>query len=166
MNKFDNYFKYYIDLVENPNLIEVLENEHEKTQHLIRTIPEEKEEYRYLAGKWTIKQLYNHLVDSERIFGYRALRFARNDKTSLLGYDHDQYTINDNSEGRGLKSIAEEYKIVREGTIALFKSFNSDMMRRQGIANELQLNVEAIGFICVGHEIHHNKVVVEKYLNK
>ena len=104
------------------------------------------------------------MIDTERIFCNRALRFARNDQTNLPGYDHDEYVPNSGANERSLKEIAEEFNIVRKGTIALFKSFTTEMLNRNGSANGNNLTVLAIGFIISGHETHHTNILNERYL--
>ena len=164
-HKFATYFNYYISLVKNnPNLIENLEQTHIRTKELVAKLTEEKGNYAYDKGKWTIKELLIHLIDTERIFCNRALRFARNDKTDLPGYDHDNYVNYCNAENRTLTDIMDEFNLVRLATIALFRSFTDEMLERNGTANGNELTVLAIGFVIAGHEVHHTNVLLEKYL--
>jgi hypothetical protein len=165
-HNFSEYFKHYIDLVDdNENLISTLEHTHQRTNEFLDLITEEQGNYAYAEGKWTIKELLTHLIDTERIFCNRALRIARNDKTDLPGYDHDEYVKYSSSNERNLCEICKEYNLVRQGTIALFNSFTSTMLNREGLANNNKLTVLAIGFIISGHEIHHIKILAERYSN-
>lgn len=164
-HNFSDYFKYYIGLVnDNNDVITALEQTHKKTNELIDLITEEHGNYAYAEGKWTIKELLVHLIDTERIFCNRALRIARNDKTDMPGYDHDAYVPFSGANERTICDIYKEFNEVRESTISLFKSFTPEMLARSGTANGNALTVLAIGFIMSGHEIHHVKVMEEKYL--
>ena len=165
-HNFAEYFNYYINLVKgNINLIDVLENTHLKSNELLDLITEDQGDYAYAEGKWTIKELLIHLIDTERIFCNRALRFARNDKTDLPGYDHDDYVKYSNAKNRTICDIQKELNLVRATTIALFNSFSEEMLDREGTANGNKLTVLAIGYIIGGHEIHHTKILTERYLN-
>jgi hypothetical protein len=164
-HNFSDYFKYYISLVnDNNDVITALEQTHKKTNELIDLITEDHGNFAYAEGKWTIKELLVHLIDTERIFCNRALRIARNDKTDLPGYDHDAYVPFSGANERTICDIYKEFNEVRESTISLFKSFTPEMLARSGTANGNELTVLAIGFIMSGHEIHHVKVMEEKYL--
>lgn len=134
------------------------------TLELIRSIPEEKGTYRYGEGKWTIKELLAHMQDSERIQAYRALRFARNDKTELPGFEENDYAPEANAHGRTIKQLADELERVRLTTIDLFNSFTDDMLKREGLANKSKLSVLNLGYIIAGHELHHRRILVERYL--
>ncbi|MEJ6736661.1 MAG: DinB family protein [Flavobacteriales bacterium] len=164
-HNFSDYFKCYISLVnDNMDVITALENTHKKTNELLDLVTEEHGNFAYADSKWTIKELLVHMIDTERIFCNRALRFARNDQTDLPGYDHDAYVPYSGANERRLCDICKEFNEVRESTIALFKSFTPEMLERSGRANGNPLTVLAIGFIISGHEIHHAKVMDEKYL--
>ncbi len=164
-HNFAEYFNHYINLVkDNDNLIDVLENTHIKTNELLDLITEDQGDYAYNEGKWTIKELLIHLIDTERIFCNRALRFARNDKTDLPGYDHDNYIQFSNAKDRTICDIQKEIDLVRASTIALFDSFSEEMLEREGTANGNKLTVLAIGYIIGGHEAHHINILKERYL--
>lgn len=165
-HKYARYYKSYIDLVSSSdNFIDILELTHKKTNELLDLVTEEKGNYTYAEGKWTIKELLVHLIDAERIFCNRALRFARNDKTDLPGFDHDNYVLNSRANERSLFDIICEFDSVRNATINLFKGFNEEMLERKGKANNNELTVLAIAYIIAGHETHHIKVLAEKYLS-
>lgn len=166
LHNFAEYFNYYINLVNSQdNVISVLEHTHTETNTLLDLIIEEQGDYCYDEGKWTIKELLIHLIDTERIFCNRALRFARNDKTDLPSYDHDNYVIYSNAKNRTICDIQKEMDLVRAATIALFNSFSEEMLERVGTANGNKLTVLAIGYIIGGHETHHIKILTERYLN-
>ena len=164
-HNFAEYFNYYINLVnDSDDVIFSLEHSHKKTNELLDLITEEQGNYVYADGKWTIKELLIHLIDTERIFCNRALRFARNDQTDLPGYNHDEYVPNSGANERTLNDISNEFNIVRQGTIALFNSFTPEMLERKGTANGNNLTVLAIGFVISGHEKHHVNILDERYL--
>ena len=133
---------------------------------LVRSIPEEKGEYRYASGKWTIKELICHMMDAERIFAYRALRFARNDNTPLEGFEENDYAPEANAQGRTIQQLADEMECLRKSTIDLFMSFTPLMLSRKGTANKTEISVLNLGYIIPGHETHHRLVIQERYLLK
>lgn len=127
-------------------------------------MPIEKQNYRYAEGKWTPKDILLHLVDAERIFAYRALRIARNDKTALPGFEENDYVIEAKAEERSMSSLLEEYSEVRKATISLFLNFGEEVLKRLGEASNCSVSVRAIGYIILGHEKHHVDVIFERYL--
>ena len=129
-------------------------------------IPSELYNYRYADGKWTIKEVLAHIIDGERIFAYRALRFARNDQTELPGFDENQYATEMNIEERSFPALIEEFMNVRSTSVDLWTGFSDEMLNRKGVASGVEFSVEDIGKILVGHEKHHRNVVVERYLNQ
>ena len=124
----------------------------------------DKFDYRYAEGKWTIKDILQHLVDAERVFAYRALCFARNDKTELPGFEEDDYVIEANANKRSIQDLLTELLIVRQSSLALFKSFNDEQLMRIGTASNNPMSVRALGFIIIGHQNHHQRVFEERYL--
>jgi len=132
---------------------------------LIYSLPDEKLYYRYAEGKWTIKEILVHIIDDERIYAYRALCFARNDKTELPGFEQDDYALFSNANERSIENILNEYEAVRNATITLFESFDEAALLRKGIANKNKATVRALGYHLAGHELHHINIIKEKYLN-
>jgi hypothetical protein len=118
----------------------------------------------YEPNKWTIHQILQHVIDTERIFSYRALRFARNDQTPLAGFDENTYSIESQASTRNLDELISEFEIVRRSNIALFKSFNDTQLIASGVANGNACSVLALGFMMAGHWLHHLKVIEERYL--
>lgn len=163
-NEYDSFYQTYIEACGVNELLAELKNSLKDTSFFFKSIPIDKIEYRYESGKWTIKELIQHLIDSERILTYRALRFARNDKTELMGYDHDNYVPESKANSRDYSELIEEFKNVRQSSIQLYSSFTEDMLLASGIANNNSISVRAIGFIVVGHCNHHVKVIKERYL--
>jgi len=164
-HNFAEYFKNYIDLVTEEDVTLALKNSYKTIKSAIKNLSEEQGDYAYADGKWTIKELLIHIMDAERIFCERALRFARNDKTNLPGFDHDDYVNYSGASERSLKSVLKEYKAIRKTTILLFKNFTKDMMMKSGTANNNEVTVLSLGYIIAGHETHHLNVLKEKYLN-
>lgn len=146
------------------DLLEELEASHHYFIQFVQNIPMEKHNYRYDSGKWTIKEIIQHLIDCERIFAYRALRFSRNDKTELPGFDQDSYVANSDANQRHLKDLLMEFSLVRHTTLALFKSFSDEILLRSGTATGFNVSVRALGFIIVAHQEHHKKIFTERYL--
>ncbi|RMA64472.1 DinB family protein [Ulvibacter antarcticus] len=158
------YYKQYINLVSKLPLIEALQLGSEQTHQFFNSIPASKLHYQYDAGKWTPKEILLHLIDTERVFCYRALYFARNENSSIEGFDENIFGANCNANSRDLKDLLHEYKSVREATLTFFKSLTDQDLRKGGKANNNLLSVRAIGFIICGHEIHHRGVIEERYL--
>lgn len=162
--EYNPYYGTYIAKAANLNLKEGLKSNHAITEAFLNAIPKDKLEYRYAEGKWTVKDIIQHIIDTERIFAYRALRVARNDKTALPGFEENDYALTGNANARTLESLLAEYKAVRQATIALFNSFSDEMLKHIGTASNSPISARAIGFIIIGHETHHCNVIKERYL--
>jgi len=159
------YQKMYLDLVKEGSIVSSLEESMFEFVTFFKSIEEEKLDSSYQDGKWTLKELILHIIDTERIFQYRALRFARNDKTNLPGYDENFYVHNSNASSRNLVSLLNEYTAVRSSTISLFNSFNEKTMLVIGNSGEYTTSVRAIAYIILGHQVHHVNIVKERYLD-
>ncbi len=160
------FYKNYVKQIEEPDLLQALRISGHRMQELVHSIPLAKEDFAYEKGKWTIRELLCHIIDAERIFIYRALRFARNDKTNLHGFEENDYASQANASGRSLSKIANEMAHLRTSTIDLFESFTPEMLARKGTANNNELSVAVLGYVIAGHETHHRKILVERYLSK
>lgn len=160
-----DFHKRYVEHVKNYDLLEALKISSKETIDLVRSIAEEKGDYRYAEGKWSIKELLCHMMDTERILAYRALRFARNDKTNLHGFEENDYAPEANAQNRNIEKIADEMERLRLTTIDLFENFTPEMLKRKGLANNLELSVLNLGYIISGHESHHRKILRERYLS-
>lgn len=158
------YCHYYFDLVPSNDLLAELRADRDKTVALFEAVPAEKEHYAYADGKWTVTQLLRHVIDCERIFAYRALRFARFDSTDLPGFDEDFYMDGLKNQQEQLTDLIEEFKAVRNASVALFQTFTTEMLDFQGSANNLKISTRAIGFCLIGHNAHHCGVLSERYL--
>ena len=165
-SEFPPYYKGYISILSTEiDLFEELEASHHYFIKFVQDIPLEKHDFRYDTGKWTIKEIIQHLIDSERVFQYRALRFSRNDTTELAGFDENSYADNSNGNQRHLKDLLMEFSLVRHSSLAMFKSFSKEVLTRKGIANKVEISVRALGFMIVGHQEHHKKIFQERYLD-
>jgi len=160
-----SFYRNYIRQVPESDLLAALRASGNRAQELVASIPEDKGGFRYAEGKWSIREVLCHLLDGERVFAYRALRFARNDRTPLPGYEQDDYAPQANASARTLKRLAEEMARLRASTIDLFEGFTPEMLARRGVANQAEITVLAIGCIIAGHERHHIQVLKERYLN-
>ena len=163
-NEYAPFYSTYIKALGEVDLLNVLEISLKDLITTLENLPEEKLVYRYAEGKWTIKELVQHIIDAERILSYRALRFSRNDATNLSGFDEDWYVEYSNGNNRNFKDLIQEFIHVRNSTVLLFKSFSSEMLLMNGTANNSDMSVRALGFIIAGHQMHHLKVIKEKYL--
>lgn len=159
-----NFYKNYVKQIEETDQLQALRISGHRALELVHSISEEKADFRYAPDKWTIRELLCHCIDAERIFAYRALRFARNDKTPLASFEENDYATQANAEGRSLQKIAAEMAHLRSSTIDLFESFTPEMLMRKGAVNNNELSVIALAFIIAGHETHHCHVLKERYL--
>lgn len=162
--EYHSYYKSYIDNATSKYIIEGLQFNLKSVVAFLSQIPEDKHNYAYEAGKWTIKDVLLHIIDTERIFAYRALRIARGDKTPMAGFEQDDYVLNANALNRTFASLIEEYKAVRNSTITLFSSFDKTAFLNIGTASSAPASVRALGYIITGHENHHLSVLKERYL--
>jgi arsenate reductase-like glutaredoxin family protein len=165
VNEYLPYFTHFLNrLDDSKDLIAILENSGAEATRFFKSIPKEMESYRYADGKWDIKEIINHLIDTERIFNYRALCISRKDQTVLNGFDENEYAKYSLASGRDINDLIEEFIVVRQATIALFKSFTPKMLHYIGQAGSGAISVRALGFIIAGHETHHIHVYKERYL--
>lgn len=165
-NEYAPYFLTYISQVSDEyTLIEELEISVHRLIKFVQNIPMDKFDYRYAEGKWTIKDILQHIIDTERIFAYRALRIARNDKTELPGFDENVYANEANGSSRSIQSLLTELAVVRQATLSLFKLFSNQELLRIGTASNNPVSVRALGFMIIGHQNHHQRVFDERYLS-
>jgi hypothetical protein len=152
-------------LIGGDDILSVLEDQNQKMSELLGRFGEEAAAFRYLPEKWSVKEVIGHIIDVERIFAYRALRFARNDKTPLPEFDDEEYIKYANFDTRTLIDIADEFRVIRESTLTMFYSFEDEIYDRIGTAGGYKFTVRAIPFIIAGHEVHHRHVIREKYMS-
>jgi uncharacterized damage-inducible protein DinB len=160
---YNPYFDNYISLVKGENIIAVLESNLRTTRDFLKSIPEEKADYAYADGKWSVKQVIIHITDTERVFAYRALTIARADNTPLPGYDENIWANNCAAEKRTLADVLEEFLSVRQSTLYLVKSFDEEQFSRKGTTNNNPASVISLLYVIAGHELHHLNVLTERY---
>jgi uncharacterized damage-inducible protein DinB len=163
--EYPPYADIYIGLVPGDGLVLKHLNESLKaTRAFILSLPREKLDARYAEGKWTIKEILAHVIDDERIYAYRALRFARNDATELPGFEQDAYAVYSGANRRGVESLLKEFAAVRRATVALFESLDEEALARSGVADGKRTTVRALAYHIAGHELRHVNVIKERYL--
>jgi hypothetical protein len=162
--EYNPYYKSYIDIASNSNIVLGLKDNLDSVVEFYSNIESEKHNYAYAAGKWTVKDILLHIIDTERIFAYRALRISRKDSTPMAGFDQDNYVASGVANERTMDSLISEYITVRKATIALFESFSESTLKLLGEASGSKISVRAIGYIITGHENHHNQIIRERYL--
>jgi hypothetical protein len=163
-NTYPPYFQKYIDQVPDEDLSAGFDRQAKHVSELLTSITEQKSTHAYAPGKWTLKDLLQHVIDTERIFCFRALCFARNEAFALPGFDENSYAANTHANERTWQSLAGEFLTVRAATELLFKSFSEEELLRMGIANNIPTSVLSMGFITLGHFAHHKKIIEERYL--
>lgn len=163
-DEYEKFYANYISLVPDGDVLDSLALQRKETQKLLDGISESKAAYRYAPEKWSIKGVVGHVVDAERVFSYRALSIGRGDTTPLPGFDEKHWAGTSNVDDRTLKDLVNEYGLVRDATLALFRSLPDDAWPRRGTANTFSVTVRALAWIIAGHERHHLKVLRERYL--
>jgi len=159
-----HFYKNYVKQVDSTDLPMALRLSGYRMLEVIHSIPEKMADYSYAPDKWTVRELLCHVIDAERIFAYRALRFARHDNTALAPFDENAYAPLANAAHRPLGKIGDELQHLRTSTIDLFESFSPEMLSAKGMVGNNEMSVIALGFIIAGHETHHRKILREKYL--
>ncbi len=161
------YYQSYISLALNSeNILSELQKQHMDTIDLVTSLDDNTLQSSYAPGKWTIMEILIHLMDAERIFAYRALCFARKDKTELPGFDQDLYVPNSKANSKKILNVVKEFSLLRACTIELFAGFDEEMLAQTGTANGNLIRVNAFPYIICGHEIHHRNVIEERYIGK
>lgn len=158
------FYDTYVSKVPEGDVLAILEEQRRATQALLAGIPERKALHRYAPGKWSVKEVVGHLMDSERVFCYRALRFARADAKPLQGFDEQTWVPAGKFDARPLAELAAEFDAVRRATIALFHGLDGAALARRGTANDQEISVRALAYIVAGHERHHVAILKERYL--
>ena len=158
-----SFFHGYVAKAHGTDILEAMRLAGDKLHTVLHNLPADQEDHRYAAGKWTIKEVVQHVIDGERIFAYRALRFARNDSNALPGFEENDYVPEAITGRRTLKDLLEEHDLVRSSSIALFRSFPLEALNRAGTANGRSITVRAIGWVIAGHANHHSVILAERY---
>ncbi|WP_435168216.1 DinB family protein [Paenibacillus glycanilyticus] len=163
--EYQGFVTGYINLVPEGDLIALLAEQQAETNRIYSGLSDEKAEYRYAEGKWSLKEVLGHVTDTERIMSYRLLRIARGDSTPLPGFDQDAYMEGNPFEGLSVSDLLENYNAVRQATIVLLKQLPKEAFTRLGISNQLPLSARALACIIYGHERNHLTIIQERYLN-
>lgn len=163
-NEAAAYFFRYINLAKGESVKEALQNHSNDLKTFYNNLPDEKANYAYASGKWTLKELLQHVMDAERVFVYRALRFARKDATPLHSFDENAFAENSFAGGRIFSSLKDEFNALRSSTDIMLNTLNEEQLNSAGIASNNSTTVNAIGFIIFGHLIHHKNIIEERYL--
>jgi len=162
--EYTSFYAPYISLATGNSIAEVIANHSQVIDKFYNNLPEEKANYAYAIGKWTIKDLLQHLIDAERVFIYRATRFARKDNQPLLGFEENDYANNSNASNRNLQDLKNEFLALRKSTDLFLLSLNDNQLQQIGTANNNTINVNAIAYIVFGHLMHHKNIIEERYL--
>ncbi len=161
--EYNPYYDRYISLVGSEDIVGLLEKQGPETVALFKSASA-KADFRYAPGKWSVKEMLGHVNDTERIMTYRALRIARGDKTPLAGFEQDDYIRDGYFGQRALADLIEEFTDVRKATLSLFRHLDAETGSRRGVANGDEISARALAYIIAGHELHHRRVLKEKYL--
>lgn len=159
------YFSRYIDLVPDGDVLALLEKQLKETESLLRSISEKQSEHRYAPEKWSIREVVGHISDAERVFVYRALRAVRKDPAELPGFDENTWAANSNAHRRTMASLIDEFRAVRLATLATYRGFEDASWANSVIASKNPISARAAAYVTAGHELHHVKILREKYLN-
>jgi len=163
-DEYDDYYRRYVRKVLDGEILDLMQSELEETLTLLLGVSEEQETYRYEPGKWSVREVVGHMIDIERLFGFRALWFARQVADPLPGMDQDMWATVSNAHARPLAELADEFALARRSNRAMFASFDDDMAELAGVASGYSFTVRSCAYILVGHEIHHRKVLRDSYL--
>jgi uncharacterized damage-inducible protein DinB len=162
-SEYAPYYGRYISLVVGNDILEILDEQRRQTVTLLSGRDEADGDFRYAPEKWSAKEVLGHVCDTERIFAYRALRISRGDQTPIEGFEQDDYVKNGPFAERSLADAIEDYIAVRRATISLFRNLDEPAWSRRGIANKNEINVRSIAYLVAGHELHHRRILEEKY---
>lgn len=163
-SEYHPYYELYLSKCPFNDILSGLQQSKDQFETFLKSIPAEKQLYKYASDKWTIKEVLVHIIDTERIFAYRALRIARRDVTALPGFDQDEYVLNSDANSRNFEDLISEFVSVRLSTVSLFNSFSEEDLLQKGIASNSPISVRALGYILIGHQNHHQEIIEKRYL--
>ncbi len=164
MTNFEKYIQRYLDLIPSENWLEEMELVGSETELFYESLSEEEANFAYSEGKWSLKVLLQHLIETEQVFSYRALRFSKNDATELSGFDEEMFAKESNASKISLGELIEEFRCVRKMSVLFFQNLKFEILQRKGIADGNKLSVETIAKMIIGHNIHHLNVIKDRYL--
>ncbi len=162
-SEYASFYAGYIARVPAGNVLDILEGQSEQLHKLASAATPEQQQFRYASGKWSVREVFGHLIDGERVFGYRAFRIGRGDQTPLPGFDENEYVAASKYHHRDLASLADELALVRAANLAVLRDLSEDEWRRTGTANGHPISVRALAFIMAGHVEHHLALLGERY---
>ncbi|MGD0292197.1 MAG: DinB family protein [Candidatus Binataceae bacterium] len=162
--EYDPYYEKYLSLILGNDILAALDEQRRQMVLLLSGRTEADGDLRYAPQKWSLKEVLGHINDTERIMSYRALRISRGDATSIEGFEQDDYVRNGPFGRRSLADLIEDYIAVRRATVSLFRNLDEAAWTRRGIANKNEVTVRALAYIIAGHELHHRRIIEEKYL--
>lgn len=158
------FFRVYLQLVKEKDLQKAFHDQSASIAQLLSSISEERSLFAYAPGKWTLREMLQHIIDAERIFAYRALSFARKESATLPPFDENSYADASGANHRSWENLCAEFNAVRKANLCLFESFTPEMLALTGQAGINSLSVEEVGFLIVGHFMHHQRIIEERYL--
>ena len=158
------YYEQYIGLVKTDDIMGTLQKQAHDTHDLLSKVSGEKAEFRYAAGKWSVKEVLGHINDTERIMSYRVLRIARGDQTPIEGFEQDDYIAGGRFGARTIADLLQEFLSIRDATIQLIRHLDAESSARRGTANNKPISARAIVYVIAGHELHHRRILQERYL--
>lgn len=161
--EYNDYYGRYISLVSGSDILKTLDAQRRQMMLLLCGRDEADGDIRYAPDKWNAKQVLGHVCDTERIFAYRALRISRGDQTPLAGFEQDDYVLNGPFLDEPMAEIVEDYIAVRRATLTLLRNLDETAWMRRGVANKDEITVRALAYIIAGHELHHRRILEEKY---
>lgn len=164
-SEYAPFYAAYVAAVPDGDLLDQLERQHEETAGVLAGVSEAQGDYAYAPGKWTLKEVLGHLADAERVFAYRALRFARGDPSPLASFDENVWAPNSGARERSVADLLDELRVVRAATLALFRHLPPEAPERRGTASGNPVSVRALAWIIAGHERHHLRILRERYLS-
>jgi hypothetical protein len=162
--EYDPYYERYISLVSTHDIVSTLQQQVQDTRTLLGSLTGQQGDFRYAPGKWSVKEVLGHMSDTERIMSYRAMRIARGDKTPIEGFEQDDYVPNGKFGRRTIPDLLDEFATVRNATVHLFRNVDAEAAERSGIANKKDITARALAYLIAGHELHHRRILQEKYL--
>ena len=162
-SEYAPYYQSYISQVSEVEILPVLRSQLDALDVLLGRVTPERETYRYAEGKWSIREIVGHLIDGERVFGYRAFAIARGDRNNMPGFDQNEYILTSPYDRLDLEDLLSEFRLVRLSNIAMFRTLDEESWLRIGTANENQVSVRALAFVMAGHVRHHMAVLRDKY---
>ena len=161
-----NSAEKYFEAAPEEDMLVALSASTKRFKKLLKKIPNKKIDYAYAEGKWTIREVFQHIIDAEKVFAFRALWFARHDVSPLPAFDENSWAVMSKASSRKWNDMVKEFFTVRAATQTFFESLDDDQLKAVGTANNNQMNVGGLGFVCAGHVMHHIKIIKERYLNK